>query len=79
MANNSGTHTTSEDQIKNIESSITQLVNDQKGLEELVTYLWIASNREHHFVDMNSKEEYTLSKNEEETVTIKFPKVVYKI
>jgi hypothetical protein len=28
---------------------------------------------------MNSKEEYTLSKNEEETVTIKFPKVVYKI
>lgn len=37
MANNSGTHTTSEDQIKNIESSITQLVNDQKGLEELVT------------------------------------------
>jgi hypothetical protein len=61
---------------------LTEVINKyplKKGLEELVTYLWIASNREHHFVDMNSKEEYTLSKNEEETVTIKFPKVVYKI
>jgi hypothetical protein len=51
----------------------------KKGLEELVTYLWIASNREQHSVDNSKKEEFLISEDEEETVSIKFPKVVYNI
>lgn len=51
----------------------------KKGVEELVTYLWIASNREHHTVDNSQKVEFTISEDEDETVSIKFPKVVYNI
>ncbi len=51
----------------------------KKGIEELVTYLWIASNREKHSVDNTQKEEFLISEDEEETVSIKFPKVVYNI
>ncbi|HMW05732.1 MAG TPA: DUF3375 family protein [Leptospiraceae bacterium] len=51
----------------------------KKGLEELVTYLWIASNREQHFVDSTKTEEYSIHIDDEKTVSIKFPQVVYKI
>ena len=51
----------------------------KKGVEELVTYLWIASNREHHTVDNSQKVEFTISEDDDETVSIKFPKVVYNI
>ncbi|MBK8393965.1 MAG: DUF3375 family protein [Leptospiraceae bacterium] len=51
----------------------------KKGLEELVTYVWIASNRDQHSVDLSKFENFELAVNDDEVVNIKFPQVVYNI
>ena len=51
----------------------------KKGLEELVTYVWIASNRDQHSVDLSKFENFEIAVNEEESVNVKFPQVVYNI
>ena len=51
----------------------------KKGLEELVTYIWLASNREKHTINRELIEQLEIDLNSEEFLSVKFPQVVYNI